>query len=137
MLKSEVHIEDALGLLGLHQGEQHFQEVVLLAQRDHGEHVLWDALRLLEGVPDGLRVGVVEAVDAGREFLLELLVAPAQQGLVDFFDFVVAEAVNASDIADHGEQVQLFRIELLQKKGAVGLADDLQVITSLCFNLIM
>lgn len=136
MLKPEVHVEDALRFLGLHEGEQHLQEVVLLVQRDHGEHILRNALRLLEGVADGLRVGIIEAVDAGREFLLELLIAPAQQGLIDLFDLVVAEAVDAPHIADHGEQVQLFRIELLQKKGAVGLADDLQVITSLCLILI-
>ena len=132
MFEPEINIENALRLLGLHEGEQHLQEVVLLVQRDLGEHILRDALRLLEGVADRLCVGVVEAVDAGREFLLELLIAPAQQGLIDLLDFVVAEAVNASHIANHGEQVQLFRVELFQKKGAVGLADDLQVITSLC-----
>ncbi len=133
MLKPEVHVEDALGLLRLHQGEQHFQKVILLVQWDHGEHVLRNTLRLFEGVADGLCVGVVEAVNAGCEFFLEFLVAPAQQSLVHLFDFVVTEAVDAPYIADHGKQVQLFRIELLQKKCAVGLADDLQVITSPCF----
>ena len=131
MLKPEVHIEDALRFLGLHEGEQHLQEIVLLVQRNDREHILRNALRFLEGVADGLRVGVVEAVDAGCEFLLELLIAPAQQGLVDLFDLVVTEAVDAPHVANHGEQVQLFRIDLLQKKGAVGLTDDLQVITSL------
>lgn len=98
----------------------------MLIQRDHSEHMLRDRLRLFEGVPNRLAVGVEIGVDAGSELLLELVVAVALQELVDLLDLVIAEAFHTLDIADQSDQIHFFWIDLLQKKGAVGLADDIQ-----------
>ncbi|MNG21422.1 hypothetical protein D3C84_1057810 [compost metagenome] len=46
---------------------------------------------------------------------------------VNFFHLVVAQAVDAFDIADEGDQIELLRIDLFEEHRTVRLLNDVHV----------
>ena len=124
VLELEVHIDDALRTLGLDQGHEHLEEIVLLVEMDFGQHLCRDGLRLFQGVHHLLVVRIKKVVDHRIKLFEEFVKAVHQQMLIDLLDYLVAQAVQPFYVPYKGNQVELFRVDLLDQQGPVGLVDD-------------
>ncbi|MNZ76084.1 hypothetical protein D3C78_945790 [compost metagenome] len=96
----------------------------MLVDLDFRDTVLGHAFRLLQGINHLLVSRIEERVDTRGKFIEELVKAANQQALIDFFNLVVAQAVNALHIADKGNQIQFLRINLFKKNRSVGLVNN-------------
>ncbi len=91
---------------------------------DFGQHLCRDGLRLFQGVHHLLVVRIKKVVDHRIKLFEEFVKAVHQQMLIDLLDYLVAQAVQPFYVPYKGNQVELFRVDLLDQQGPVGLVDD-------------
>ena len=90
-------------------------------QMDFREQVLWHILGTLERIHDALRIGIEEGIHDRVKLIEEFLEIMHQKLFIELLDFFIAQAVQRIRIADHREQVELFRIDFLEQQRAVRL----------------
>ncbi len=123
ILKLEIHIHDSLRLLGINQRKKHVQEIILPVERNLCDKLVRDVGRFFQRVQHVLRVGVKEGIYDRLKLVEELVKVPDKELTVDFLYRVIVKALKVLGIPNHGEEIELLRIDLLKKHGSVCLCD--------------